>query len=106
MSSNRHMTVSSSLFNGACGTWQKLQQLGLEDGSEGVRALPWREFIGVVIISSLSLSLQVAWLALGKLLCHGLLLVASAGLRSKAMGPTHDRLKSPNPRAKIKYYFI
>lgn len=46
MSSNRHMTVSSSLFSGACGTWQKLQQLGLVEGSEVVRALPWREFIG------------------------------------------------------------
>lgn len=76
------------------------------EGSEAVGALPWMEFIGVVTISSLCLSLNVAWLAVGKLLCHGLLLVASVGLRSKAMGSSHDRLKSLNPRVKIKYYFI
>lgn len=104
--SNRNMTVSSSLFSGACGTWQKHQQLCLEEGSEAVGALAWREFIGVVTISSLCLSLNVAWLALGKLLFHGLLLVASVGLRSQAMGPTHDQLKSPDPRVKIKYHFI
>ena len=100
------MTVYSSLFSGACGTWQKLRQLGLVEGSEVVRTLPWREFIGVVTISSLCLSLNVAWLALGKLLCHGLLSVVSVGLRSKAIGPTHDGLKSPNLRVKVKFYSI